>query len=215
MLCASLFQLFSIDFSYLVSYYRDRGQIGFSKCREYEEEIIVKLYAARHGQTVWNAQNKVCGITDVELTETGIEQAEALAAALPDDIDIIITSPLKRAVETGRIAAAKKGLPLYIDELLTEQNYGIYEGADRKDPQFLNNKRNFAYRYPGGESMMQVAYRVYGFLDKIKETYQGKNVLVISHGGVCRIIRTYFVDMTNEEFFFYTLKNGSLEEYEL
>lgn len=175
----------------------------------------MKLYAARHGQTVWNAQNKVCGITDVELTETGIEQAEALAAALPDDIDIIITSPLKRAVETGRIAAAKKGLPLYIDELLTEQNYGIYEGADRKDPRFLNNKRNFAYRYPGGESMMQVAYRVYGFLDKIKDVYQGKNVLVISHGGVCRIIRTYFVDMTNEEFFFYTLKNGSLEEYEL
>ena len=82
---------------------------------------------------------------------------------------MIITSPLKRAVETGKIVAAKMNVPLYREVLLIEQNYGIYEGVDRKEPQFLNNKRNFAYRYPGGESMMQVAYRIYGFIDKIKE----------------------------------------------
>lgn len=174
-----------------------------------------KLYVARHGQTVWNAQNKVCGVTDVELTEKGIEQAEKLADIVPDNIDVIITSPLKRAIETGKIVAEKNNIPMYIEELLIEQNYGIYEGIDRKDPQFLNNKRNFAYRYPEGESMMQVAYRIYGFIDKIRKEYQGKNVLLISHGGVCRIIRTYFIDMTNEEFFNYTLKNGELEEYEL
>lgn len=175
----------------------------------------MKLYVARHGQTVWNAQNKVCGVTDVELTEKGIEQAEKLADIVPDNIDVIITSPLKRAIETGKIVAEKNNIPMYIEELLIEQNYGIYEGIDRKDPQFLNNKRNFAYRYPDGESMMQVAYRIYGFIDKIRKEYQGKNVLLISHGGVCRIIRTYFIDMTNEEFFNYTLKNGELEEYEL
>lgn len=175
----------------------------------------MKLYVARHGQTVWNKQNKVCGITDVELTEKGIEQAENLADILPGDIDVIITSPLMRAVETSKVIAAKNNCSLYIDELLIEQNYGIFEGVDRKDPHFLNNKRNFAYRYPGGESMMQVAYRVYGFIDKIKSKYQGKNVLVISHGGVCRIIRTYFTDMTNEDFFNYTLQNGKLEVYEL
>lgn len=175
----------------------------------------MKLYVARHGQTVWNAQNKVCGVTDVELTEKGIEQAEKLADIVPDNIDVIITSPLNRAIETGKIVAEKNNIPMHIEELLIEQNYGIYEGIDRKDPQFLNNKRNFAYRYPDGESMMQVAYRIYGFIDKIKKEYQGKNVLLISHGGVCRIIRTYFIDMTNEEFFNYTLKNGELEEYEL
>lgn len=86
---------------------------------------------------------------------------------------------------------------------------------DRKNDNFLANKRNFAYRYPNGESMMQVAYRIYGLIDKIKAQYQGKNVLIISHGGVCRIIRTYFIDMSNDEFFSYTLENGKLEEYEL
>ena len=106
-------------------------------------------------------------------------------------------------------------VPLYREVLLIEQNYGIYEGVDRKEPQFLNNKRNFAYRYPGGESMMQVAYRIYGFIDKIKEEYPEKTILLISHGGVCRIIRTYFTDMTNEKFFHYTLENAKCEEYEL
>ena len=62
---------------------------------------------------------------------------------------------------------------------------------------------------------MQVAYRIYGFIDKIKEEYSEKKILLISHGGVCRIIRTYFTDMTNEEFFHYTLENAKCEKYEL
>lgn len=56
----------------------------------------MKLYVARHGQTIWNAQNKVCGITDVELTDEGIEQAEKLVSILPEDIDVIISCPLRR-----------------------------------------------------------------------------------------------------------------------
>lgn len=174
------------------------------------------LYVARHGQTIWNAQNRVCGITDVDLTEMGKAQAGELARIVKDkNISVILSSPLKRAVETSRIIADICGLPMEVDERLTEQNYGIYEGADRQNEAFLNNKRNFAYKYPGGESMMQVANRVYGLLDEIKENYAGRNILIISHGGVCRIINTYFRDMTNEEFFKYSLENGKLEEYEL
>ncbi len=176
----------------------------------------MKLYVARHGQTVWNAQNKVCGITDIELTEKGIEQAKELAATVQNyNIDIVLSSPLKRAVATSKIVADKNNIAMHIEERLAEQNYGIYEGVDRKDDSFLTNKRNFAYKYPQGESMMQVAYRIYGLMDKIKEQYRGKNILIISHGGVCRIIRTYFKDMTNDEFFNYTLGNGKVEQYEL
>ena len=176
----------------------------------------MKLFVARHGQTVWNAQNKVCGITDVELTEIGIEQAKRLADTVQNyNIDIILSSPLKRAVETSKIVAGKNNIPLQIEELLIEQDYGIYEGADRKNDDFLANKRNFAYRYPQGGSMMKVAYRIYGLIEKLREQYKDKNILIISHGGVCRIIRTYFCDMTNDEFFNYTLENGKLEEYEL
>lgn len=174
------------------------------------------LYVARHGQTIWNAQNKVCGITDVELTALGREQAKALAAVVAGrNIDVIISSPLKRAVETSKIVSDLCNIPVLVDERLIEQNYGIYEGVDRKDESFLNNKRNFAYKYPNGESMMQVAYRIYGFIDEIKSKYKNNNVLIISHGGVCRIINTYFKDMTNEAFFHYRLENGEVEEYML
>ena len=176
----------------------------------------MKLYVARHGQTVWNAANRVCGITDVELTEKGIEQAQELAKLVAEaKVDMILTSPLVRAMDTGKIVSEYCNIPMMVDNRLIEQNYGIYEGVDRKNEEFLANKRNFAYRYPNGESMMQVAYRIYGLLEDIKEKYSGKDVLLISHGGVCRIIETYFNDMTNEEFFNYTLKNAQLKIYEL
>ena len=114
-----------------------------------------------------------------------------------------------------KVIAERCRLPVQIENRLIEQNYGIYESVDRKDESFLSNKRSFAYKYPGGESQMQVAYRIYGLLDEIKEKYKEKTVLIISHGGVCRVINTYFKDMTNDEFFHYRLENGKLEEYEL
>ena len=60
---------------------------------------------------------------------------------------------------------------------------------------------------------MQVAYRIYGLMDEINK-YSKKNVLIMSHGGVCRIINTYFRDMTNDAFFKYALQNAKLEMYE-
>lgn len=176
----------------------------------------MKLFVARHGETEWNAQNRVCGVTDLSLTEKGIAQAEALAqAAQGRDIQVILASPLKRAAQTAGIVGERLGLTVLTEPRLTEQNYGVYEGADRGDPGFLANKRLFAYRYPGGESMMQVAYRVYGLIDQVRQQYSGKNVLFVCHGGVCRVIHTYFHDMTNDEFFHYSQGNCGLEEYEL
>lgn len=176
----------------------------------------MKLYVTRHGETSWNVQNKVCGATDVELTEKGRGQARALADTLNSrHIDIIISSPLKRAMETSRIIAEGRDIPILTDQRLTEQDYGIYEGVDRKDERFLANKRNFAYRYPDGESMMQVAHRTYGLIEELREKYPDKTVLLVCHGGVCRVMNTYFRDMTNDEFFYYSLGNCMLEEYEL
>ncbi len=176
----------------------------------------MKIFVARHGQTIFNAQNKVCGLTDLELTELGIWQAYELAKTVSKkQVDIIITSPLKRAIQTGKIVSEVCNIPTVIDERIIEQNYGIFEGVDRKDENYLAAKRHFAYRYPQGESMMQVAYRIYGFLDDIKEKYAGKNVLIICHGGVCRVLNTYFNDVTNDEFFNYSIENASLAEYDI
>lgn len=177
---------------------------------------MVRLFVARHGQTRWNLENKVCGRTDQPLTEVGLEQAQLLAERTKGlAIDVIISSPMLRARQTAAPTAALHGLEVLVDNRLIEQDYGIYEGVSRSHEGFLANKRHFAYRYPGGESMMDVAHRVYGLLEEIKERYAGKNVLLVCHGGVCRVIRTYFEDMTNDEYFHYSEENAAVREYEL
>ncbi len=176
----------------------------------------MKLYVARHGQTDWNALNKVCGATDRPLTEKGFEQARALGERVKDyNIDIIVASPLVRAQQTAGEVAKIIGAPVVTDSRLTEQNYGIYEGVDRGDERFLANKRQFCVDYPQGESMFRVAHRVYNAIEAAKAEYPDKNVLFVCHGGVCRVIRTYFEPMTNEEYFGYSPDNAFLAEYEL
>ena len=179
-------------------------------------DYLTYLYVARHGQTQWNLENKVCGRTDQPLTEVGLQQAQLLAQRTKDlPIDVIISSPMLRARQTAAPTAALHGLEIQVDDRLIEQDYGIYEGVSRFDEGFLSNKRHFAFRYPGGESMMDVAHRVYSFLEEIKEKYAGKNVLLVCHGGVCRVIRTYFEDMTNEEYFHYSEENANVRMYKI
>ena len=73
----------------------------------------MKVYVARHGQTEWNAQNRICGRTDVELTEEGRRQAEELAESLTGrGVDVILASPMKRAIETARAVSRRCGVPV-------------------------------------------------------------------------------------------------------
>ena len=176
----------------------------------------MRLYVARHGQTAWNAENKICGTTDLPLNELGQAQAKELAEKCGAyDIDLIIASTMLRARQTAAAVAERWNVPVITDARLVEQNYGIYEGMDRQTPGFLANKRHFAYRYPQGESMMDVAHRIYGLLEDIKRDHEGKNVLLVCHGGVMRLIRSYFEDMTNDEYFHYSEPNASVREFEL
>ena len=101
------------------------------------------------------------------------------------------------------------------DERLIEQDYGIYAGTDHLAPAFLENKGQFACRYPGGESMMDLAARLYPLLRELPERYPGKTVLLVCHGGVCRVIRTFFQDMDNETFRRYMTVNCQLDTYEI
>lgn len=175
----------------------------------------MKIYVTRHGQTDMNLTNKVCGRTDVALNAEGCRQAVMLKEQLiRKEPDIIISSPMLRTMQTSQIVSGGE-IPIFTDMRLIEQNYGIYEGVDRFDEGFLNNKRMFAYKYPCGESMMDVAHRAYAVLDELKVKYSDKRVLLVTHGGVCRLINTYFEDMTNEEFFHFTMGNAQLLEYDL
>ena len=88
----------------------------------------MKLYVTRHGQTAWNRENIVCGVTDLPLDETGMEQARETARKLKDTpIDRVIVSPLLRARQTAALICEGRDLPVMIDPRIKEQNYGVYE----------------------------------------------------------------------------------------
>jgi len=166
----------------------------------------MKLYYARHGQTAWNAQNSICSRADIPLNSAGISQAEALAleVARLDEVDRIAASPMLRAKQTAEIVAQAIGKPIFFDERLREWDFGRLEGADREQyAQAIRQFRGAEFALPlgeTGETLLRLTYRVYSALEDIKENYAGKTVLVITHGGVCRTIATYFQAMTAEEF---------------
>ena len=158
------------------------------------------IYFTRHGETVWNVENKICGMTDSPLTARGQEQARQLG------------SPLSRAADTAKAIAAATGLPARCEPRLREQCFGKYEGTPRDGAELRISKTHFADRYDGGESMMQLAQRIYNLLDELKAD-TGKTYLLVAHNGIARVVHSYFYDMTNEEYAAAGIKNCQLVEY--
>ena len=107
----------------------------------------------------------------------------------------------------------KRFIPDEIVEL-KDDRIVYHEGVQRDDRDFLNNKRMFAYRYPGGESMMDIARRTYDLIIETRETYPDSSVLFVCHNGICRVICSYFMDMTNEEYFGFSQDNCGYNIYE-
>lgn len=173
------------------------------------------IYFARHGETVWNVENKICGMTDSPLTEKGRQQARELGRKVKESgvqIDEILYSPLSRAADTAKAVAEAAGLPARCEPRLREQCFGKYEGTPRDGAEFRISKTHFADRYDGGESMMQLAQRIYNLLDELRQD-ENKTYLLVAHNGIARVVESYFHDMTNEEYAAAGIKNCELVKY--
>ena len=173
------------------------------------------IYFVRHGETVWNVENKICGMTDSPLTENGRAQARqtgALVHASGLHIDEILYSPLSRAADTAKAIAAATGIPAREEPRLREQCFGKYEGTPRDGAEFKVSKTHFADRYDGGESMLQLAQRLYNLLDELKAD-EDKTYLLVAHNGIARVVQSYFYDMTNEEYAAFGIQNCELLEF--
>ena len=103
------------------------------------------LYFVRHGQTIWNVENKICGSTDIALTPLGHEQAIAAGKLILErqyPIDAILYSPLMRAADTAKHIAEVTGLPAFAEPRLREQNFGKYESTARMVQPFSRQKHS-------------------------------------------------------------------------
>lgn len=174
------------------------------------------IYFVRHGQTVWNVENKICGATDIALTQRGHEQAKQLGREILREglaIDEILYSPLMRAADTAKHVSDITGIPARMEPRLIEQNFGRYESTPRDGAEFRAAKQNFISRYDGGESMLQLCQRIYNLLDDLKQE-DGRTYLLVAHNGISRAIQSYFFDMTNEEFASFGIKNCEILRYD-
>ena len=175
------------------------------------------FYFVRHGQTIWNVENKICGATDIALTEFGHEQAiETGKKILEEGIraDEILYSPLIRAADTARHISEITGIPARMEPRLTEQNFGRWESTPRNGEEFRKAKAQFACRYEGGESMLHLAQRIYNLLDDIKAESDEKTYILVAHNGIARVVQSYFTDMTNEEYADWGVKNCTVTRYD-
>ena len=175
-----------------------------------------KLYFTRHGQTVWNVENKICGETDIALTEKGHEQAIEVGKLIAQrqlPIDEILYSPLVRAKDTASHISHITGIPMREEVRLKEQCFGKYEGTARNGEEFIKDKANFINSYESGETMLKLAHRVYGLLDDIKT--DNKIYLLVAHNGISRVIYSYFYNMKNDEFAAFGIKNCDILEFDI
>ena len=174
------------------------------------------FYFTRHGQTIWNVENKICGKTDIALTDLGHEQAKELGRRILSEgihIDEILYSPLIRAADTARHISEITGIPAYEELRLKEQDFGKYESTPRDGKEFEEAKKNFACSYEGGESMLHLCHRIYSLIDDIASRDDGKIYLLVAHNGIVRAVESYFKEMTNDEFALCGMKNCELRKY--
>ena len=138
----------------------------------------MKIYAVRHGQTDMNAKGRIQGSkSDLPLNKTGRKQALDAAKSLSDKgIGLIVTSPMKRAMETAGIIAEQlkiAGSKMVIGTRLRERDFGDYEGRLMSEVD-INSLRRWTDNAPtpGGETIRELAARVFEFLDERIEDFE-------------------------------------------
>jgi broad specificity phosphatase PhoE len=166
-----------------------------------------KIILIRHGQDEDNHNKILNGHRDTKLTDLGREQARVVAEKLKDDnVEIILTSPLKRAVETANIISSElEILEVHTDELLKERDFGILTGKPLSDiPKLAKkvlpvNDVNYFIESDGAESFPNLYKRAQSFLDKVSREYSGKVVVAVTHGDMGKMIQAVYHNLTWEE----------------
>lgn len=154
------------------------------------------LLLARHGQTVWHAENRYAGVSDVGLTDTGRTQAEALGRwAVAHPVDAVWTSPLSRAIATAEPACRALGLTPGREGDLRECDFGVVEGRtlaefEKENPEAARAFRTdpVAHPFPGAEDPRTAAARGTAALRRIAAAHPDERVLVVAHNTLLRLV---------------------------
>lgn len=158
--------------------------------------IATRICFVRHGETDWNVEKRIQGLTDIPLNEKGRAQAVAMAFnAAHVSFKAIYSSDLVRAVDTARALAEREGQEVKLLPQLRERNYGIFQGitaaeGEQRYPEAykLYAARDPHYDFETGESLLGFASRVAEAVDWMVRHHAGQTIAAVTHGGVLDIL---------------------------
>ncbi len=157
-----------------------------------------KIYFVRHGQTDANVKKQYCGQTDVDLNRKGLKDAASIAKVLKSaSIDAIISSDMKRTMKTAELINQYHQLKIELMPEFREINFGRFEnltfeeiGSKYPEEKEKMIQEKINYNFLEGESLTQLHLRVMKAFNKLLEEKANENLLIVSHGGVIRMILT-------------------------
>ena len=169
-----------------------------------------RLIMLRHGQTAYNAGQRMQGQLDTQLSDIGVEQAHAAAEWVQGkDIITVISSDLTRASDTAAIVAAGLGLDVTHDARLRETHLGQWQGMtrDEVDEAFVGARAAWrhdpAWTPPGGESRLDVAMRARPVIDELMndlDGWDGHAVLIVAHGGTITALTALLLGFEHSQY---------------
>ena len=190
--------------------------------------MLTKLILIRHGQSVWNAENRFTGWTDVDLSDKGVKEAEEAGNELRNQvIDVIHTSDLIRAKRTAEIViranVSSKDTVTKSDWRLNERNYGTLQGLNKAETAEKHGaeqvhiwRRSFDVAPPEGESLEMTAKRTIPYFEEeiIPDLESGVSVLVSAHGNSLRSIVMHIEGIPPKDIVSFEIQTGVPRYYD-
>lgn len=178
----------------------------------------MEIYIVRHGQTLWNQGKRLQGSTDIELNDNGRDLAIKTGIALKKTrIDVIYSSPLKRAYETASLIRGDRDIDIITDDRIRELSFGHFEGQNFSE---LIKDESLTFRYffkqphlykpaDDGENLEHLIERAGNFMQEIIEPLEKtcERVMIVAHGALNKGIMSYIKKHSTEHFW-----SGGLQE---
>ncbi|MHB8294092.1 MAG: histidine phosphatase family protein [Acidimicrobiales bacterium] len=169
---------------------------------------MTDLFLVRHAETLWHAENRYAGWSDIELSDHGREQARALARwAATAELDALWCSELRRSQETAIPSAGASGLEPRVDPRLNEVGFGQGEGLTAQEirQRFPREADAFdadpvGHPLPGGEDPRAAAARALACLAEIAEVCPSGRVLVVTHNSLIRLVLCHLLGIPLPEY---------------
>ncbi len=180
-----------------------------------------ELIVVRHGETIWNADQRMQGHMDVPLSDVGIRQARAVAARLANEqIDKIYSSDLQRALQTAETIRSGRPIMLVTDARLREIHMGFFQGmtlgearaqhGDAWERFFIHDAE---YALPGGQSRSHKQGEIAEFMEQLISEERGKRIVVVTHGGILIAMLRHVLNIPPGHYFRVRIDNAGIQRF--